>query len=48
MKGLIGKVTKLKQRDYERAYREGYKAGAEVEKTLKYTIPIVGLFSKNV
>ena len=29
MKGLIGKVTKLKQRDYERAYREGYKAGTE-------------------
>ena len=29
MKGLIGKVTKLEQREYERAYREGYKAGAE-------------------
>ena len=36
MKGLeqreyksIGKVTKLEQREYERAYREGYEAGAE-------------------
>ena len=29
MKGLIGKVTKLEQRDHERAYREGYKAEAE-------------------
>ena len=29
MKGLIGKVTKLEQREYERAYREGYKAGVE-------------------
>ena len=46
MKGLIGKVTKLEQRDYERAYREGYKAGGEVEETLKYTSPIVGFFPK--
>ena len=29
MKGRIGKVTKLEQRDYERAYRVGYKAEAE-------------------
>ena len=29
MKWLTGKVTKLEQREYKRAYREGYKPGAE-------------------
>ena len=27
MKWLTGKVTKLEQREYEMAYRKGYKAG---------------------
>ena len=45
MKGLTGKVMKLEQREYERAYTEGYKAGAVVEKT-KNTI--VGFFPENV